>query len=51
MAFAALSDLGRLRVSRDSGQTLVETALVMPLFVFVILGTLQLRAHLSLAFV
>jgi hypothetical protein len=42
MAPSALRDIGTRPVSRESGQTLVETALTMPLFVFVILGTLQL---------
>jgi len=42
MVQAAPRDIATLPVSRNSGQALIETALVMPLFVFIILGTLQL---------
>jgi Flp pilus assembly protein TadG len=34
--------MGKPRRRRDSGQSAVETALVLPLVTFMILGTLQL---------
>src|SRR5882672_3137010 len=42
MALVPTGHLCLTPVPRDSGQAFVETALTMPLFVFVILGTLQL---------